>query len=74
LFQDNCSEQNSENPAEELTKKKHRTCRKEDNSGIGDHQFQDPVYKKLAIFNGEVNRLTKDELKAKLIELHLDPR
>ncbi|XP_072261340.1 3'-5' exoribonuclease 1 isoform X2 [Pyxicephalus adspersus] len=36
--------------------------------------FSDPVYKEIAIANGYVNRMTKDELKAKLTELKLDTR
>lgn len=33
--------------------------------------FSDPVYKKLARMNGEVNRMTKAELRRSLAELHL---
>jgi len=36
--------------------------------------FSDPVYKKLATLNGEVNRMDKEELKEKLKKLHLDTR
>ncbi|XP_075060716.1 3'-5' exoribonuclease 1 isoform X2 [Mixophyes fleayi] len=36
--------------------------------------FSDPVYKEIAFANGCVNRMSKDELKSKLIELKLDTR
>ncbi|XP_044135934.1 3'-5' exoribonuclease 1 isoform X2 [Bufo gargarizans] len=36
--------------------------------------FSDPVYKEIAFTNGCVNRMSKDELKAKLTELKLDTR
>lgn len=36
--------------------------------------FSDPVYKEIAIANGCVNRMSKDELRAKLAELKLDTR
>ncbi|KAM8939124.1 3'-5' exoribonuclease 1 isoform 2-T2 [Pelodytes ibericus] len=36
--------------------------------------FSDPVYKEIAISNGCVNRMSKDELKVKLAELKLDTR
>ncbi|CAI9565197.1 unnamed protein product [Staurois parvus] len=36
--------------------------------------FSDPVYKEIAIANGFVNRMSKDELKTKLTELKLDTR
>lgn len=36
--------------------------------------FSDPVYKEIARANGCVNRMSKDELKAKLTELKLDTR
>ncbi|XP_053318683.1 3'-5' exoribonuclease 1 isoform X2 [Spea bombifrons] len=38
------------------------------------NDFSDPVYKDIAISNGCVNRMTKDELKAKLSEFKLDTR
>ncbi|KAM3938427.1 3'-5' exoribonuclease 1 [Leptodactylus fuscus] len=41
-------------------------------SSAGD--FSDPVYKEIAFANGCVNRMSKDELKAKLTELKLDTR
>uniref|UniRef100_A0A803KEH6 3'-5' exoribonuclease 1 n=1 Tax=Xenopus tropicalis TaxID=8364 RepID=A0A803KEH6_XENTR len=46
------------------------------NSTISSHasDFSDPVYKEIAIANGCVNRMTKDELKAKLAEHKLDTR
>ncbi|MEE6460025.1 hypothetical protein FKM82_000833 [Ascaphus truei] len=36
--------------------------------------FSDPVYKEIAIANGCVNRMNKDELKSKLAEYRLDTR
>jgi len=36
--------------------------------------FQDPVFKKLSLLNGAVNKLTKDQMKEKLAQLHLDTR
>ncbi|XP_073399752.1 3'-5' exoribonuclease 1 [Dendrobates tinctorius] len=36
--------------------------------------FSDPVYKEISYSNGCVNRMSKDELKAKLTELKLDTR
>ncbi|XP_056133485.1 3'-5' exoribonuclease 1 [Lampris incognitus] len=37
-------------------------------------EFSDPVYKEIALANGHINRMTKDELRAKLAELKLDTR
>ncbi|XP_028658434.1 3'-5' exoribonuclease 1 [Erpetoichthys calabaricus] len=37
-------------------------------------EFSDPVYKEIAVANGHINRMTKDELRAKLAELKLDTR
>ncbi|XP_076439436.1 3'-5' exoribonuclease 1-like [Babylonia areolata] len=34
--------------------------------------FSDPVFKKLARLNGEINRMRKDQLRKKLAELHLN--
>ncbi|CAL8323367.1 unnamed protein product [Lota lota] len=36
--------------------------------------FSDPVYKEIALANGHINRMTKDELRVKLSELKLDTR
>ncbi|KAL7854165.1 hypothetical protein AOLI_G00210090 [Acnodon oligacanthus] len=36
--------------------------------------FSDPVYKEIALANGAVNRMTRDELRAKCTELKLDTR
>ena len=44
--------------------------RKED----GCSQFEHPVYKKIALINGEVNRMTKEQIKDKLADLRLDTR
>ena len=36
--------------------------------------FDHPVYKKLALLNGEVNKMSKADLQNKLKELKLDTR
>ncbi|XP_064600584.1 3'-5' exoribonuclease 1-like isoform X2 [Liolophura sinensis] len=41
---------------------------------VRDGQYSDPVYKKLSLINGEINKLTKDQLQAKCAELRLDTR
>ena len=33
-----------------------------------------PIYKQLSLKNGEINKMTKDQLKRKLSELRLDNR
>ncbi|KAG5835173.1 hypothetical protein ANANG_G00269320 [Anguilla anguilla] len=37
-------------------------------------EFSDPVYKEIAVANGHINRMNKDELRAKLADLKLDTR
>ncbi|XP_030625290.1 3'-5' exoribonuclease 1 [Chanos chanos] len=37
-------------------------------------EFSDPVYKEIALANGRVNRMHKDELRSRLAELKLDTR
>ncbi|KAJ7987115.1 hypothetical protein DPEC_G00335410 [Dallia pectoralis] len=37
-------------------------------------EFSDPVYKEIAVANGHINRMTKEELRSKLAELKLDTR
>lgn len=37
-------------------------------------EFSDPVYKEIAVANGQINRMTRDELRDKLEELKLDTR
>ncbi|XP_018604292.1 3'-5' exoribonuclease 1 [Scleropages formosus] len=37
-------------------------------------EFSDPVYKEIALANGHINRMTRDELRGKLAELKLDTR
>lgn len=39
-----------------------------------DGQYSDPMYKKLSKINGEINKLTKQELQARLREYGLDTR
>lgn len=36
--------------------------------------FSHPVYKEIALANGHINRMTKEELRIKLSELKLDTR
>ncbi|XP_038826482.1 3'-5' exoribonuclease 1-like [Salvelinus namaycush] len=37
-------------------------------------EFSDPVYKEIALANGQINRMNKDELRSKLAECKLDTR
>lgn len=37
-------------------------------------EFSDPVYKEIALANGHINRMTREELRSKLVELKLDTR
>lgn len=37
-------------------------------------EFSDPVYKEIALANGHINRMNKDELRSKLAECKLDTR
>ena len=39
-----------------------------------DGPFDDPAYKKLSRINGDINKMTKDQMKEKLEILHLDTR
>lgn len=39
-----------------------------------DSDFSHPVYKEIALANGHINRMSKDELRIKLAELKLDTR
>lgn len=42
--------------------------------GVKDGQYSNPVYKKLSVINGEINRMTRDDLIHRLEDLHLDSR
>ncbi|XP_052102016.1 3'-5' exoribonuclease 1-like isoform X2 [Mytilus californianus] len=42
--------------------------------GIKDGQYSNPVFKKLSVINGEINRMPREELVSKLGELKLDSR
>jgi hypothetical protein len=42
--------------------------------GVKDGQYSNPVFKKLSVINGEINRMTRDDLTTKLDELKLDSR
>lgn len=42
--------------------------------GVKDGQYSNPVFKKLSVINGEINRMTMDDLTTKLDELKLDSR
>ena len=49
--------------------------RKEDGgTSHAEKPFDHPVYKKLALLNGEVNKMSKTDLQAKLKDLKLDTR
>ena len=53
----------------------HSKCRREDVCSGGDSgPFSDPVFKKLSKLNGEINRMTKEQIQAKLAEFHIDTR
>ncbi len=52
--------------------KSKKNVRKDDGSYEG--PFSDPVYKQIALRNGEINRMTKDQIRQKLAELKLDTR
>ncbi|KAL5021002.1 hypothetical protein ScPMuIL_000157 [Solemya velum] len=41
---------------------------------VKDGMYSDPVYKKISLINGEINKMTKDELKKKLGDLRMDTR
>jgi len=45
-------------------------------SKFQDHgsQYNDPAYKKLSRINGDINKMTKEQMKEKLANLHLDTR
>lgn len=36
--------------------------------------FSDPIYKEISLTNGFINRMSRDELRAKLAEFKLDTR
>ena len=36
--------------------------------------FDNPAYKKLSRINGDINKMTKEQMKEKLAHLHLDTR
>jgi len=36
--------------------------------------YNDPAYKKLSRINGDINKMTKEQMKEKLANLHLDTR
>nr|XP_034996423.1 3'-5' exoribonuclease 1 isoform X1 [Zootoca vivipara] len=40
----------------------------------GSSDFSDPVYKEISLTNGHINRMSRDELRAKLAEFKLDTR
>ncbi|XP_061850082.1 3'-5' exoribonuclease 1 isoform X3 [Colius striatus] len=44
------------------------------NSTANANDFSDPVYKEIAITNGCINRMTRDELRSKLAEFKLETR
>uniref|UniRef100_A0AAY4C0Q3 3'-5' exoribonuclease 1 n=1 Tax=Denticeps clupeoides TaxID=299321 RepID=A0AAY4C0Q3_9TELE len=56
------------------------SCKEEREDSVGDPvtpsrgEFGDPVYKEIALANGHINRMDRDELRLKLAELKLDTR
>ena len=50
------------------------TNHKEDNPNQYDGPFSNPVYKRIALINGEINRMTKEQIRQRLSELKLDTR
>jgi len=40
----------------------------------GGSQYNDPAYKKLSRINGDINKMTKDQMKERCANLHLDTR
>lgn len=46
----------------------------QDSTAPSGGDFSHPVYKEIALANGHINRMTKDELRVKLAELKLDTR
>jgi len=44
------------------------------NSTASSNDFSDPVYKEIAMTNGCINRMTRDELRSKLAEFNLETR
>ncbi|KAG7235960.1 hypothetical protein INR49_001698 [Caranx melampygus] len=64
---------------EEKEKPCSRICPAEDSApqvspSQSNSDFSHPVYKEIALANGHINRMTKDELRIKLAELKLDTR
>ncbi|KAM3587857.1 uncharacterized protein V6R79_015389 [Siganus canaliculatus] len=64
---------------EEKEKPESRTCPAEESAPQGspsqsNSDFSHPVYKEIALANGHINRMTKQELRNKLAELQLDTR
>ena len=45
-----------------------------DHCSVEKGKFSDPVFKKLAVLNGEINKMNKLEMKEKLAKLNLDTR
>lgn len=69
----------SNNKVEETVKPCSRICASEDpapqeSTSQQSGDFSHPVYKEIAVANGHINRMTKDELRNKLAELKLDTR
>uniref|UniRef100_A0A8C9EQK7 SAP domain-containing protein n=1 Tax=Pavo cristatus TaxID=9049 RepID=A0A8C9EQK7_PAVCR len=44
------------------------------NTASNPNDFSDPIYKEIAMTNGCINRMTRDELRSKLAEFKLDTR
>ncbi|XP_066472577.1 3'-5' exoribonuclease 1 isoform X1 [Tiliqua scincoides] len=64
-------------PDSSLVKQRCRLDGQEDNNKkttTGSSDFSDPVYKEISLTNGYINRMSRDELRAKLAEFKLDTR
>ncbi|XP_058023623.1 3'-5' exoribonuclease 1 isoform X2 [Ahaetulla prasina] len=46
----------------------------ENNTKSNSSDFSDPIYKEISLTNGYINRMSRDELRAKLAEFRLDTR
>ena len=57
---------------ESSIKSARQTAQQEDGSYEG--KFGNPVYKQIAMRNGEINRMTKEDIRKKLAELNLDTK
>lgn len=57
-----------------VSEQKHDSCGEARPPPKTQGDFSDPVYKEIALTNGSINQMSKDELRAKCAELKLDTR